>query len=457
MFVAFINNIMSSLKQRAISGTIWTVAGYGTSQFLRLVNNLILTRLLVPEYFGLIGLVNVFIIGLSLFSDVGLGPSIVQNKRGDDPDFFNTAWTIQIIRGFGLWLCCLIITWPVANFYEDQKLLWLVPIVGFSTVISGFNSTSLLTLNRHLDIGKKTRFELATQLPSLIVMIIWALISPSVWSIVGGMLVGNLTKMIWSHRLVREVRNQFKWEREAAKEIFSFGKWIFVSTAMTFLASQADRMILGKLFTFEMLGIYTVALTFAEIPKQIAMRVNSQVLYPVISHYVNLERPLMRAKILQKRKLLLMGLAVFVTFFTCFGDLMIKFLYDSRYNQAQWMMSVLALGIWPLILEATHGKSIFAIGKPLYYAFGSFLKFIYMVILIPLAYQKMGVLGAIVVVAFNDIPLYLGVNYGLIREGLSAIVQDIQATLLLILLIAIVLTCRYTLGYGLPIDGILQL
>ena len=445
---------MSSLKQRAIKGTIWTVVGYGSGQFLRLVNNLILTRLLVPEYFGLIGLVNVFILGLNLFSDVGLGPSIVQNKRGDDPDFYNTAWSIQIIRGFGLWFCCLIIAWPVANFYQEKQLLWLIPVVGFSTVIRGFSSTALFSLQRHLDIGKRTRFELGTQLPSLIVMIIWALISPSVWSIVGGMLFGSLTKMIWSHRLIPEVRNKFKWDGEAAKEIFSFGKWIFVSTAITFLATQADRMILGKLFSFEMLGIYTVALTLAEIPKQITARVNVQVLYPVISHYVNLDRPVLRAKILQKLKLLLIGLAVFVTFFACFGDLMIDILYDSRYEQAGWMMSVLAVGIWPLILEATHGKSLFAIGKPLYYAFGSFLKFIYMVILTPLAYKQFGLLGAVVVVAFNDIPLYMGVNYGLIREGLSAILQDIQATLLLILLIAIVLICRYNLGYGLPIDGI---
>ena len=216
----------------------------------------------------------------------------------------------------------------------------LIPIVGFSTVINGFSSTALLTLGRHLDIGKKTRFELITQLPGLIVMIIWALISPSVWSIVGGMLIGNFIKMLFSHRLVPEVRNTFKWDREAAKEIFSFGKWIFVSTAITFLATQADRMILGKLFTFEMLGIYTVALTFADLPKSIAMRVSSQVVFPLISHYAELERSVLRAKILKQRKLLLMGLAVFVTFFSCFGDFIIKVLYDSRYSQAAWMMPI---------------------------------------------------------------------------------------------------------------------
>lgn len=84
---------MSSLKKLAIRGMVWTVAGYGASQILRLGSNLILTRLLFPELFGLMTLVNIFITGLHLFSDIGVGPSIIQNKRGDDPVFLNTAWT----------------------------------------------------------------------------------------------------------------------------------------------------------------------------------------------------------------------------------------------------------------------------------------------------------------------------------------------------------------------------
>src|ERR687885_208624 len=115
---------MSSLKNQALRGTVWTIAGYGASQVLRLGSNIILTRLLLPEFFGLMNLVNVFIIGLHLFSDVGLGPSVVQNKRGDDPDFLNTAWTIQVGRGIILWICSLILAWPVSQFYNEPQLLW---------------------------------------------------------------------------------------------------------------------------------------------------------------------------------------------------------------------------------------------------------------------------------------------------------------------------------------------
>src|SRR4051812_36532958 len=79
----------ASLKMRALRGSLWTILGYGGSQVLRLAGNVILTRLLFPEAFGQMVLVNVFLQGLHMFSDVGIGPSLIQSKRGDDPDFLN--------------------------------------------------------------------------------------------------------------------------------------------------------------------------------------------------------------------------------------------------------------------------------------------------------------------------------------------------------------------------------
>jgi O-antigen/teichoic acid export membrane protein len=82
---------MTAVKKLAIKEAFWTIVGYGGSLVLRFASSLILTRLLFPELFGLMGIVNIFIIGLQLFSDVGIGLNIVQNKRGDEPEFYNTA------------------------------------------------------------------------------------------------------------------------------------------------------------------------------------------------------------------------------------------------------------------------------------------------------------------------------------------------------------------------------
>ena len=153
----------SSEKKLAIKGALWTLASYGSSQIIRFGSNLILTRLLVPELFGLVGLAYVFITGVNLFSDIGLGPSIIQNKRGEEREFLNTAWTLQVIRSFVVWLCMLIITWPVASFYQEPRLLWLIPVIGINSIITGFNSNAVFILNRRMAIKKVVIFELVIQ------------------------------------------------------------------------------------------------------------------------------------------------------------------------------------------------------------------------------------------------------------------------------------------------------
>ena len=98
----------SSLTARALRSALFTLGGFGSAQLIRLASNLILTRLLFPEAFGMMALTMVFLQGLQMFSDVGVAPAIQQSKRGDDADFLDTAWTIQVVRGLCLWLAACV-------------------------------------------------------------------------------------------------------------------------------------------------------------------------------------------------------------------------------------------------------------------------------------------------------------------------------------------------------------
>ena len=445
---------MSSLKQLAIRGTLWTIIGYGASQGLRLGANLILTRFLVPEAFGIMALINVFITGLNLFSDIGIGPSIVQNPRGDDPNFLNTAWTIQVIRGFGIWVFCLFLAKPLGDFYGNSQLFLLIPIIGFSMVIGGFSSTSLLTLNRQMNLRKLIVFDITVQSIGLIVMIVWARISPTIWSLVIGNLVMSIIKMVASHFLIKGYKNVFAWDKTALEDLVNFGRWILLTTAMTFLATQADKLILGKLFSLEFLGIYTVAYTFADLPRQIMNRLNSKVMFPVIAKQINLPRAELKKKLQEKRNLLLLGLIGGLTLLICFGDWIILTLYDNRYSAGAWMLPILAAGLWLPMLAMTIDPVLYALGTPQYVAVGNGGKFIYMLLLIPLGYKLFGTLGAVIVVAANDLPYYLAVIYGVWKQNLSLLKQDITTTLLLITSVGTVLFLRWSLGFGLPIEGL---
>src|SRR5690606_1257429 len=192
-----------SVRSQAIRGSFWTLGGYGSGQLIRLVNHLVLAWLLAPEIFGLMALVKVVQQGLNMFSDIGIGPSIIQNPRGNEPNFLNTAWTIQVIRGFVLWICACLVAWPFAALFARNdpaawQLMYLLPVVGFGAVLNGFNSTALATLNKELRLGRITVLEITSQIVSLTVMVTWAIISPTVWAMVAGGLAGNCYKLIAS-------------------------------------------------------------------------------------------------------------------------------------------------------------------------------------------------------------------------------------------------------------------
>lgn len=444
----------ASIKKLAIRGALWTILGYGASQILRFANNLVLTRLLVPEMFGLMTLVYVFITGLHLFSDVGLGVSVIQNKRGDEPTFLNTAWTLQVIRAGIIWLVCLLLAYPASQLYNEPRLLVLIPIVGLNTVISGFTSSALFTLNRHLVLKEIALYELAGQLISSIAMISWALINPSIWALVAGGAASTIFQLIWSYYLNYWKLNYFTWDKVIVRELLTFGSWIFLSTATTFFAEQADRMVFGKLLSLEMLGIYGIALTFADIPRAITSTVSGKVIMPALAKIADLPRPDMRQKLNKARTKIILGLSAGVAALTTFGDWIIESLYDERYLQAAWMLPLLALGLWPRLLSNTNEPALFAIGKPQYTAAANVSRFVFTIGGIFVGYQWLGLPGAVIGVALNDLFYYAVANFGLWREGLSGLRQDLIATFLMLSILVVLVGIRYWLGFGLSIDGI---
>jgi hypothetical protein len=115
----------------------------------------------------------------------------------------------------------------------------------------------------------------------------------------------------------------------------------------------------------------------------------------------------------------------------------------------------LCSGIWFSLLFYTTSPALLAIGKPLYSAQSNFARFGIIALGVPLAYQSFSVLGAIIVIAFSDLPLYIVNLYGLWREKLSCFIQDLQTTAFFIGVLALFLIIRSYWGFGLPISSLL--
>lgn len=356
-----------SVKRRAIEGAFWTLGGYSWGQLLRLGSHLILAWLLAPEIFGLMALVKVVMQGLQMFSDVGIKPSIIQNRRGADPAFLNTAWTIQVFRGVVLWLIACALAWPVAVWYARNdpaamQLVYVIPVAAFVSVIAGFASTSLATLNRDLRFGWITSLEVLTQLVSLAVMVGWALIDPSIWAMVAGGLAGALFRTVVSHRLVRDRPVRFQWDRDCVGELFRFGRWIFLSTLFTFLALNLDKIILGSLLTLAELGLYGIAFVFAKVPFYICTRLGGTVLFPVYSTYRDDPKKMVAIALRAREPVLWLGVALCVSM-VIGARLFFETLWDDRYAGIVPIAQSMPLYIWTMIILLSMDRIPLALGN----------------------------------------------------------------------------------------------
>jgi len=393
------------MKARALRGSGWTIAGYGASQVIRLGSSLVLTRLLFPEAYGLMALAQVFLAGLQMLSDLGLRPAIIQSSRGFDPTFLNTAWTLQVIRGFVLAALACAAAYPLAAFYNEPQLFAVLCVLSATTAISGFDSTGFSTANKRLALGRVTSIGLWAQIISVTVMIGWAALHPTVWALVAGGIAGAIARLVLGFRFLPTHRHKFEWHGPSARELFSFGFWIFVASVMSYAAHNGDRLVLGEFLGMAGLGLYSLALNLAMLPKVIFQRLGDQVLMAVYAEQKNADRPVLRQHIAKARLMIGTLLVPPACLLIVFGQEIIDLLYDERYADAGWMLQVLATGFgWRIATNA--GPFLLSFGRSRLFTATVFAKTISVLGCMAAGGHLMGGEGVILGVAAGSILYY---------------------------------------------------
>ena len=352
-----------SIIKRVLRSSSWIGFGTLASQGLRLLGNLILTRLLFPESFGLMTLVTVFIVGMQMFSDLGISPWIQKDHRGDEPLFLDTGWTLQVARGVILWGLTCVIAWPVANFFNEPLLATILPIAGLDLIVVGLMPTRIATAHRHLKVGQVTQFDLAGQACGLLITLVLAWQMQSVWALVWGSLAGSVVLLILMQFGLPGHKNRFYWDTKAAAELISFGKWIFLSTICGFVVAQGDKIILGRLLTVEALGIYSIGFFLASFPVMLAAQVTSKVLIPLYREHPPGASLQNFTKIRKLRFAVTTGLFALLILLSLLGPLLVDFLYDARYATSGVILVLVACAQMPLAVGLTYNHAALASGN----------------------------------------------------------------------------------------------
>lgn len=418
-----------SLRQRAVSASAWNLGALVASQAMRLGGNLVMTRLLMPEMFGIMVISTTVAVILGLLSDIGLRQNIIQSKRGDDPVFLNTAWTVQILRGFALcllsllvaglaWLAQIFSLWPADSTYAAPELPLVLAVTSVSAVIYGFQSTKVAVAFRTFQQRKVVLTELYAQGAGLLVMFGVGYLTGSIWSLVASSLVSAVVTIILGHTWLHGPSNRLQWDQSALKELVAFGRWIMLSSAVGVLAMQGDRIWFGGSMSAAELGIYSIAILLLGAIELGTRRLVSAVALPAFSEAVRSDDIERLRKIYYRFRLVFdIALLFACGFLLTASPLIVGWMYDSRYEGAGKMLAVLSLSFITLRFTLAHQVWI-ALGLTKYQAIDNIIRFASLCVLLPILLSVGGINYAIWGVALHSLPTILLIYYINRRLGL---------------------------------------
>ncbi len=391
----------------------WSVIQKGASDALRMAGSLILTRILFPEAFGLMATVTTVLVMIQLFADTGVHLSIIQNPRGAEPEFLNTAWIITIGRGLILFGVIALASWPVSVLYGDPALMPLFLIMAFNPLILGFENPAIVLLVKNFRIEKKFILEISIQVTGLIASVVLAYILKSAMGLAYGALFSALVRVVGSY-VVQPYSPRFAWNKEYGEELFSFGKFVFANTIITWFALNADVLIVGKFLGMETLGIYQIGRNIGNVVPLFFMAILAQAYMPAVSA---VNGDLSRIIVMYNRTCafivaLIIPAAMSVAFFS--RDI-VDFLYDVRYEEAYIALCWITISGIFSVLGSAASNTFFAMGCPKRQTMSTLVGFFVVIVLVPLGIHFRQMLGAVLAMLCVVITITIVQSYFLIK------------------------------------------
>jgi len=234
---------------------IWKFAERIMAQLVSFIISIVLARILVPEAYGTIAMITVFMSFFDILVTNGLPTALIQRIDADDLDF-SSVFYFNIVFSILLYILLFFLSPIIAAFYNNESLILLIRVMGLRIVIAALNSIQHSYVSKHMMFRK---YFLATLLGTVIsgfIGVIMAVNGSGVWALVAQYLVSTVigTIVLWFTVRWRPLF-RFSWKRVGF--LISFGwKILFESVAETF-SNQIRNLVIGKVYSTGDLAYYT--------------------------------------------------------------------------------------------------------------------------------------------------------------------------------------------------------
>lgn len=373
----FLSNKKSdSISKKATQGTFWLFCFRIVDQFFGFLGVIILARLLAPKDFGIFGITVLAVSVLETFSQNGFTQALVQ-KKDDIRPYLDSAFVVQVARGLLLALILFFLAPFISVFFKAPETESILKVVSMVFALQAFYNIAIVYFSKELEFHKYFFYQVTGTLVEFVVSVAIALAFHSVWALVFGLLAGTVTRLIISY-IAYTYRPHFIFNTLRVKELFGFGKWIFIANVVAFFTMQADSFFVAKILGVIALGFYQIAY---KIPSILAIDILAGAIFPTYAKIQDNVSLIKEAymKILRLFSFLLMpmagGILVLAPEFT-------KLFLGVKWLPAVAPMQILVVStlIWTIAVLSNY--VFLALGKPELEAQGVLIRFLLLALLL---------------------------------------------------------------------------
>ncbi len=271
-----------SVSKLAKQGVFYNVIVRLGNTFTQFLGGLILVRLLDPSDFGVMQ-IGWLVIGFATkFGEFGFNMGLIQRNKPVRAEHVNTLFVLDISFKIGLWVIAFALTPFLANFFHEPRLMTILPVFAFYMVVECFTTSPATILQRNMDFKGYSQVVAIDRTVQMITAIALAALGFGVWSLVIGEFCGEILSAIRAIQLTGW-RPRLQYDREARKELFGYGTWVFIRNLFRYLSDNVDYFIIGRALDSQQLGFYAKAFELMKLPRKRISRALNAVVFPAFA------------------------------------------------------------------------------------------------------------------------------------------------------------------------------
>ena len=436
----------SSLKEKAVNSMVWVTVDRFGAYFLLFISNLILARLLMPEDFGCIAMLHVFLAIADIIMHGGFGAALIQKKNPTHLDYVSVFY-VNLATSVFLYLMLFLLAPYIARFYSIPLLCKVLRVQAIVLLINSFSVVQLSILRKNLKFKAIAIRNITSSIVGVLVCIICAIKGMGVWSLVINILVARICGIILLWK-VSDWRPTWEFSFASVKELFGFGSFMLLSSVISTIYGELQSILVGKFFSATDLGYVNQAKKLEGIPSGALSSVVTQVSFPVFSKiqddFSALKKGMRKnVKSIQYINFPMMLLLIVI------AEPLILLLYGSRWAESIPYFQILCVSRFLGVVVPLNMSVISAKGEGVLYFVTQLVKSIFSIVIIVLSVHHgiYALMIALSIIPFFEFFICSVVTGRLIHYGFLNQLSDMIPTFVVAFLIA---GLTYCLKYLLP-------